>query len=137
MSKSNIDYDPKKNPYKKQKGFKRLWFAAGHSFHGFYFAFREESAFRQEMFLAFILLPWPFICEFSKVEQILLISSLLLVLIVELINSGIEATIDRISFDAHSLSKRAKDYGSAAVLLSLLLCAYVWITLFAPILNLK
>ena len=107
--------------------------AGGHSLQGLWFGIKEESAFRQELLLALILLPWAFILDFTAVERILLIGSVVLVLIIELINSGIEAAIDRISFDVHSLSKRAKDYGSAAVLLSLLLCGGIWITLLAPI----
>ena len=82
-----------------------------------------------------LMLPWVFAFDFSTVERILLISTVFLVLIVELINSGIEAAIDRISFEAHGLSKRAKDYGSAAVFLSLLLCGYTWAALFGQIIN--
>ena len=78
------------------------------------------------------MLPWTWVVDFNPLERILLISTVVLVLIVELINSGIEAAIDRISFEAHSLSKRAKDYGSAAVLLCLMLCGYTWIALFLP-----
>lgn len=76
--------------------------------------------------------PWAFIIDFNPVERILLLTSIGLVLIVELVNSGIEATVDRISFQNHSLSKRAKDYGSAAVLLALILCGAVWSTLLYP-----
>jgi diacylglycerol kinase (ATP) len=127
------DYDPRDNPYKRHHGLKRIWLAGGHSLQGLWFGIKEESAFRQELLLALILLPWAFILDFTAVERILLIGSVVLVLIIELINSGIEAAIDRISFDVHSLSKRAKDYGSAAVLLSLLLCGGIWISLLAPI----
>lgn len=124
------DYDPRNNPHKRHRGFKRLWMATGHSLQGFIFALKEESAFRQELCLAALMLPWAFAFDFNVVERIFLIASVVLVLILELINSGIEAAIDRISFDEHSLSKRAKDYGSAAVLLALLLCAGIWISLF-------
>ena len=96
------------------------------------FAIKEVSAFRQELLLAAILSPWAFIIDFNPVERILLLTSIGLVLIVELVNSGIEATVDRISFQNHSLSKRAKDYGSAAVLLALILCGAVWSTLLYP-----
>jgi len=126
------DYDPKTNPHKTHRGLTRVWLATGHSIQGFVFAIREESAFRQELFLALLMLPWAFVFNFNPTERILLIGSVFLVLIVELINSGIEAAIDRISFEAHSLSKRAKDYGSAAVLLSLLVCGYTWVVLFLP-----
>lgn len=130
------DYDPKANPHKTHRGLKRVWLATGHSIQGFGFAIREESAFRQELLLALLMLPWAFVFDFSAIEQILLIGTVFLVLIIELINSGIEAAIDRISFEAHSLSKRAKDYGSAAVFLSLLLCGYTWVVLFLPLVHL-
>lgn len=127
------DYDPKANPHKTHRGLKRIWLAAGHSMCGFAFAIREESAFRQELLIALLMLPWVWIFDFSQVERLLLIGTVFLVFIMELVNSGIEAAVDRISFDAHSLSKRAKDYGSAAVLLSLILCGYTWISLFIPL----
>jgi diacylglycerol kinase (ATP) len=128
-----IDYDPRSNPYKRHRGFKRLWMATRHSLDGFIYALSEESAFRQELCLATLMLPWVFVFDFHVMERILLIASVALVLILELINSGIEAAIDRISFDEHSLSKRAKDYGSAAVLLALLLCGGIWVSLFTSI----
>jgi diacylglycerol kinase (ATP) len=81
------------------------------------------------------MLPWAFYFDFSETERILLIGTVFLVLMIELINSGIEAAIDRISFEAHSLSKRAKDYGSAAVFLALLLCGYTWVALFLPLIH--
>lgn len=127
------DYDPRQNPYKVHHGLKRVWLAVGHSLQGLVFAIREESAFRQELTLALLMLPWAFAYSFTSVERLLLIGALLLVLIVELVNSGIEAAIDRISFERHSLSKRAKDYGSAAVLLALLFCGGVWATIFYPV----
>jgi diacylglycerol kinase (ATP) len=135
MYQHKLDYDPKANPHKTHRGLKRIWLATGHSLQGFSFAIREESAFRQELFLALLMLPWVWVFDFSLVERALLVASVILVLIVELINSGIEAAIDRISFEAHSLSKRAKDYGSAAVLLCLLLCGYTWMSLFIPVLH--
>lgn len=129
------DYDPRNNPHKVYTGLRRIWMAAGHSLDGFRFALLEESAFRQELFLALLMLPWAFVCDFNTVERILLVGSIGLVLMMELINSGIEATVDRISFQYHSLSKRAKDYGSAAVLLALILCGGVWLSLFLPLLQ--
>ena len=135
MTERHVDYDPKANPHKTHTGLKRVWLATGHSLQGFGFAIREESAFRQELFLGVLMLPWVWIFDFNQLERILLIGTVLLVLIVELLNSGIEAAIDRISFEAHSLSKRAKDYGSAAVLLSLLLCGYTWVVLFLPFIH--
>lgn len=123
------DYDPRHNPHKTHRGLKRIQMAAGHSYDGLRFAFLEESAFRQELLLAAIMLPWAFLIDFNIIERLLMVGSIVLVLIVELLNSGIEATIDRISFQNHSLSKRAKDYGSAAVLLSLILCGATWASL--------
>lgn len=125
------DYDPRANPYKVHRGFKRVIMAAGHSYDGLRFAYQEESAFRQELMLAALMTPWAFVLDFTATERILLIGTICLVLIMELMNSGIEATVDRISFNNHSLSKRAKDYGSAAVLLTLILCGITWATLFA------
>lgn len=127
------DYDLRQNPYKVHHGVKRVWLACGHSLQGLAFAVREESAFRQELAIALLMVPWAFAYSFSSVERLVLIGSLMLVLVVELINSGIEAAVDRISFETHSLSKRAKDYGSAAVLLALVFCSAVWATIFYPI----
>lgn len=87
---------------------------------------RHESAFRQEIFLAAALIPIACFVPLPATERALLIGSVLLVLVVELLNSSVEAAIDRISLDRHSLSKRAKDLGSAAVLVTLVLLAVVW-----------
>ena len=114
------------NPYKGRTGLTRVLFAARHSADGLGAAWRHESAFRQEAALALLMLPAAFWLGTTWVERTLLIGSVLLVLIVELLNSGIEAAVDRISLDLHDLSKRAKDYGSAAVMLALLLCGGAW-----------
>jgi diacylglycerol kinase (ATP) len=103
--------------------------ATRHSIHGLMAAYRSERAFRQEMVLTLVLIPAAFWVGKSYFEISLLIATVLLVLIVELLNSAIEACIDRISSDFHDLSKRAKDLGSAAVFLSLVLCGVVWISL--------
>lgn len=132
MQSHQPDYDPRHNPHKIHRGLKRVLMAAGHSMAGLRYAVEEESAFRQELLLGALMMPWAFILDFTRIEQILLLSSIFFVLIMELLNSGIEATVDRISFQNHSLSKRAKDYGSAAVLLSLILCSAIWITLLLP-----
>ena len=108
----------KENPHKKNTGLKRLYFALINSLSGFIFAFKEESAFRQELLLTLILIPLAFIFPTETTEKLLMIGSIMLLLIIELLNSSIEATIDRISFSHHDLSKRAKDLGSAAVLCS-------------------
>lgn len=103
--------------------------AFAYSLAGLGYAWRLESAFRQEVALAAILLPVSFLLPYTPVERALLIATILLVLVIELINSSIEAAVDRISLTDHRLSKRAKDLGSAAVLLALVLAGLVWITL--------
>jgi diacylglycerol kinase (ATP) len=125
----DADYSTAVNPHKGNRGLTRAWHAARNSWSGLVFAVREESAFRQELTLAACLIPLALILPFSLIERLMLIGSVVLVLIVELVNSGVEAAIDRISFDHHGLSKRAKDYGSAAVMLALLVCAMFWVTL--------
>ena len=123
------EYSPELNPHKGNRGILRAWYALRNSWAGLVFAVREESAFRQELTLAACLLPLAIFLPFDAIERLLLIGSIVLVLIVELLNSSIEAAIDRISFEPHGLSKRAKDYGSAAVMLALLMCALAWITI--------
>ncbi len=114
------------NPYKGRTGLDRIVRAAGYSMDGLRTAYRGESAFRQEVWAAVLLLPAAFWVGRGWVEVALLAGSVLLVLIVELLNSGIEAAVDRVSYELHDLSKRAKDLASAAVLLTLLLCAGIW-----------
>ena len=116
------------NPHKGRTGIDRVIRATGYSFSGLAAAYRGESAFRQEFWLAAVLLPLAPWVGHGWVETALLMSSVLLVLIVELLNSGIEAAIDRVSLELHDLSKRAKDFASAAVFLSLVLCGGVWLT---------
>jgi diacylglycerol kinase (ATP) len=115
------------NPHKGRTGIERIVRATGYSVAGVTAAYRGESAFRQEFWLAALMLPAAFWLGRSWVEVALLAGSVVLVLIVELLNSAIEAAIDRISFELHDLSKRAKDIASAAVMLSLLLCAAIWV----------
>lgn len=107
-------------------GLKRIILAAGFSYKGFKAAWKYESAFRQEVFLTVVLLPAAIALGRSALETALLISTLFLVVIVELLNSGIEAVVDRIGDEPHKLSGRAKDMGSAAVFLSLVLVFVVW-----------
>jgi diacylglycerol kinase (ATP) len=114
------------NPYKGRTGVDRIVRAAGYSIEGLQIAYRGESAFRQETWAAVLLVPAAFWLGQSWIEVALLAGSVLLVLIVELLNSGIEAAIDRVSYELHDLSKRAKDLASAAVLLSLLVCGGIW-----------
>ncbi len=113
------------NPQKDRRGLTRLWHATGYSLQGLRAGW-GETAFRQEALAALVLLPASLWLGASWVETAVLAGSVLLVLITELLNSGIEAAIDRIGPEWHPLSKRAKDMGSAAVLLALLLCAAVW-----------
>ena len=115
------------NPHKGRTGLDRVIRATGYSVEGLKAAYRGESAFRQEFWLAAALLPLALWVGRGWVETALLMASVLLVLIVELLNSGIEAAIDRMSFELHDLSRRAKDLASAAVFLSLMLCAGVWL----------
>jgi diacylglycerol kinase (ATP) len=114
------------NPHKGRTGLDRVVHAAGYSLAGLRSAHRHESAFRQEFWLAAVMVPAAFWVGRGWIEVALLAGSVLLVLIVELLNSAVEATVDRVSMDLHELAKRAKDYGSAAVMLSLLLAGGVW-----------
>ena len=116
------------NEFKGRTGIDRIVRATGYSWMGLTTAYRSESAFRQEAWLAAVMLPAAFWLGRDWIEVTLLAGTVVLVLIVELLNSGIEAVVDRVSFELHDLSKRAKDYGSAAVLLSLLLAGGVWMT---------
>jgi diacylglycerol kinase (ATP) len=111
----------------KPTGLTRLYRAFGNSLKGFSGAFREEAAFRQELALAVVVIPLGLWLGRNGVERVLLIAPMFLLLVVELLNSAIEATVDRIGLERHTLSGLAKDIGSAAVLLSLLLLAVVWI----------
>ncbi len=111
----------------KPTGFARMLRAFRASMQGFAGAFREESAFRQELALSALVIPLGLWLGQNGIERVLLIAPMFLVLIVELINSAIEATVDRIGLERHALSGLAKDIGSAAVLLSLLLLAVVWL----------
>jgi diacylglycerol kinase (ATP) len=115
------------SPHKGKTGLKRLLNALNYSYAGLKEAYRNEDAFRQEVSLAVILIPLAFLLEHAMLGRALMIASVLLVIIVELLNSAIEATVDRISLDDHNLAKRAKDIGSAAVLISLLNLVVVWL----------
>ena len=115
-----------KSPYKGKTGLRRLMNAFGYSIAGTLAAFKHEDAFRQEVILTVILTPVAIYYGETAIDQALLISSLLLIIIVELLNSSIEATVDRISVKHHKLAKRAKDIGSAAVFFSLINAAVIW-----------
>jgi diacylglycerol kinase (ATP) len=114
------------NPYKGRTGIERVVRATGYSLDGLRTAYRGENAFRQEVWAALVLLPTAFVLGRGWIEVALLGGSVLLVLIVELLNSAVEAAIDRVSYELHDLSKRAKDLGSAAVFVSLLLAGGIW-----------
>ena len=114
------------SPFKGKTGMRRIWNAFNYSLAGLRAALKHEDAFRQEAILAIILLPLAFWFEVSAGERALMLFSALLVLIVELLNSAIEATVDRISLDNHRLAKRAKDIGSAAVFIALINVVMVW-----------
>ena len=108
-------------------GLQRVIDAAGYSIKGIKFVWANEAAFRQECILALIMIPLAFVIAESVSQIILLVVPIVLVLIIELINSAIEAIVDRIGDEIHELSGAAKDIGSAAVLLALLLTAFIWI----------
>ena len=114
------------SPFKGKTGLQRLWNALHYSMAGLRAAYACEDAFRQEALLAALLIPASFFLPVSGIGRALMIASVLLVLVVELLNSAIEATVDRVSLDRHHLSKRAKDIGSAAVLLALINVLLVW-----------
>ena len=114
------------SPHKGKTGMRRIVNAARHSIAGLAAAARHEDAFRQELMLAAVLVPSGIWLGAGGVEKALLAGSALLVLIVELLNSAIETTVDRISLEDHDLAKRAKDMGSAAVMLALVLLGATW-----------
>lgn len=112
--------------FKGKTGLKRVWNALFYSMAGFRAAFRHEDAFRQEVILACLMIPAAFFLSPEAVARALMIGAVLLVLLAELLNSAIEATVDRISLENHQLAKRAKDIGSAAVFVSLVNVAVIW-----------
>ena len=114
------------NPHKDNQGVTRAIAAACNHWAGIIFAVREKSAFSQELLLSAVMMPLALWMPATTLETGMMIASLLLVLIVELLNSSVEAAVDRISYSRHGLSRRAKDYGSAAVMLALLLCGAVY-----------
>jgi diacylglycerol kinase (ATP) len=114
------------SPYKGKTGLRRLLNAFGYSMAGIKAAYKNEDAFRQEVLMAIVLIPLALYLGETGLEKAIMIASVLFVIIVELLNSSIEATVDRISLENHNLAKRAKDIGSAAVLVSLINLAVVW-----------
>ena len=124
---ANDEQPERESPFKGKTGLERIWRALFYSIDGLRAAYRHEDAFRQEVWLAAALIPLAFFVPASNIGRALMIASVLLVLIVELVNSAIEAAIDRISLDHHNLSKRAKDVGSAAVMIALLNAVATWL----------
>ncbi|TQV64479.1 MAG: diacylglycerol kinase [Halothiobacillaceae bacterium] len=110
----------------ENKGLRRVMLAAGYSWQGLKTCYRKEAAFRQELWLVMLLAPLGFWLGDTGVERALLMGSLMLVLVVELLNTGLENAIDRVGFEPHKLSGRAKDMGSAAVMTTLLMTAMIW-----------
>jgi diacylglycerol kinase (ATP) len=126
MSASEETKPMEESPFKGKTGARRLMNALGYSLQGMASALRHEEAFRQEALLALVLVPTAFVVHAGAVARALMISSVVLVLVVELLNSAVEAAVDRVSLENHRLAKRAKDIGSAAVFLSLINVAVVW-----------
>ncbi len=116
-----------KIPHKGKTGFARIWNALLYSLDGLAAAFRHEEAFRQEVLLALVLIPIAIATPATGAGKALMVASVLLVLVVELLNSSIEAVTDRVSLEDHVLAKRAKDMGSAAVMISLINVPVVWL----------
>jgi diacylglycerol kinase (ATP) len=123
----------KESPHKSKSGLVRIIRAFGYSLDGFATAIKHEHAFRQELILCMVLLPFAILLPLTPLERAVLIASLLIVLIVELLNSAIEAIVDRVSLENHALSKRAKDLGSAAVFLALVVVAIAWGLIAGPV----
>lgn len=120
------------SPHKGKTGLQRIWLAFGYSAEGLIAALKNEDAFRQELILAAVLIPVAWFCHVPSYGKAAMIGSIMLVLIIELLNSAIEAVVDRISLENHQLAKRAKDMGSAAVFLALINVVMVWfIVLFS------
>ncbi len=118
--------------FKSRPGLGRLAAALRYSWAGLRYAWRHEAAFRQELAVCLALLPVALGVPLPPIERILLVGSLLLLLIVELLNSAIEAVVDRVGLEPHPLAKQAKDLGSAAVFMTLILAVVVWVGLLAP-----
>lgn len=126
-SPNELGLDPANDsPFKGKTGLRRVWNALNYSLAGLKAAYLCEDAFRQEVLLAMLLIPATFLLPVPWLGRGVMIASVLLVLIVELLNSAIEAVVDRVSLENHRLAKRAKDIGSAAVLISLIQVLAVW-----------
>jgi diacylglycerol kinase (ATP) len=120
------------SPFKGKTGMRRVINAARYSLEGLAAAARHEDAFRQELILTAVMVPLGLWLGAGGVERALLVGSVLMVLVVELLNSAVEATVDRVSLEDHQLAKRAKDIGSAAVMMSLVTVGVVWLLVLLP-----
>lgn len=124
----DLGLDPaNESPFKGKTGLRRVWNAFNYSIAGLKAAYLCEDAFRQEVWLAALLVPLAFLLPVPWIGRGLMLASVLLVLVVELLNSAIEAVVDRVGLENHRLAKRAKDIGSAAVLVSLVLVVVTWV----------
>ena len=126
--------EPPESPHTGRRGLRRLLNVLSYSLSGLRLAFRHESAFRQEIALAAVLIPIACLIDVSAAKRALLFVSVLLVLLIELLNSSLEAAVDTIGLDTHQLAKRAKDLGSAAVLVALVMLATTWGLIATPVL---
>jgi diacylglycerol kinase (ATP) len=122
-----MDTGQTESPHKGKTGLRRVWNALFYSIEGLKAAYRHEDAFRQEVLLAALLIPLALFLPASGPGKALMVASVLIVLVVELLNSAVEATVDRVSLEHHRLAKRAKDVGSAAVMMSLANVVAVWL----------
>jgi diacylglycerol kinase (ATP) len=120
------------NPNKHPRGLLHAWRATGIALQGLHAAWRHEDAFRQEVFVAAVAIPVALLLPASTLGKVLMISSILLVLIVELVNSALESAVDHTSLEQHPLAKRAKDIASAAVFLSIVNALVVWALVIFP-----
>jgi diacylglycerol kinase (ATP) len=125
--------EPEISEFKSKSGVKRIFAAFFYSIDGFRMAWKSEHAFRQELMLVVPAAIVALLLPVSRLEKLALIAVLVLILLVELINSAIEAVVDRISFERHQLSKNAKDFGSAAVMLAILIAAMTWGVIVGPL----
>ena len=130
--KERVELQPEEPVPPPSIGPGRVATAFGYSLQGIVGAWRSEGAFRQEVLAAAVLVPVACLVEVTAVERVLLVCSVLLVMVVELLNSSVEAAIDRISLERHALSKRAKDTGSAAVMVSIVIALVTWGALLGP-----
>ena len=130
-----IEPSPPVSPFKSTSGIKRILAAVGYSIQGLKAAWHGEHAFRQEVLMVSVASVTALLLPVPTLHKLLLIAVFVQVLIVELINSAIEAVVDRVSLERHSLSKNAKDFGSAAVFLSMLLALATWAVIVLPLLS--